>query len=318
MPDARPNDILPDARPDNWVDRYAPDRMRPWLKLGRFDRPTGIWLLMLPGWQGAALAASMAGTWPDLLLLAKIFAGAALMRAAGCAYNDIVDRDLDAKVARTAGRPVASGRISVRQAWAFLVACSLAAALILFTLPPLAIGLGIASLLLVAAYPFMKRITWWPQAWLGLTFNWGALLGFAAVTGEITPPAVFLYLCGVFWTLGYDTIYAVQDMEDDALAGIRSSARRLGSSAPRAVLGFYVLAFGMALICAFTARLGPLFLPLAAGYGVHLSRQAARLDMNDPAGALVLFRSNALAGLILFAALVAGQFGQGLWGGGGL
>ncbi len=148
MLDVRPTDILPDARPDNWVDRYAPDRMRPWLKLGRFDRPAGIWLLMLPGWQGAALAASMAGRWPDLLLLAKIFAGAALMRAAGCAYNDIVDRDLDAKVARTAGRPVASGRISVRQAWAFVVACSLAAALILFTLPPLAIGLGIASLLL--------------------------------------------------------------------------------------------------------------------------------------------------------------------------
>jgi 4-hydroxybenzoate polyprenyltransferase len=318
MPDARPNDILPDARPDNWVDRYAPDRIRPWLKLGRFDRPTGIWLLMLPGWQGAALAASMAGTWPDLLLLAKIFAGAALMRAAGCAYNDIVDRDLDAKVARTAGRPVASGRISVRQAWAFVVACSLAAALILFTLPPLAIALGIASLLLVAAYPFMKRITWWPQAWLGLTFNWGALLGFAAATGSLELPAYLLYAAGLFWTLGYDTIYAVQDMEDDALAGIRSSARRLGRRAPRAVLGFYVLAFALALACAFAARLGPLFLPLAAGYGVHLSRQAARLDLDDPAGALGLFRSNALAGLFLFAALVAGQFGQGLWGGGGL
>ena len=318
MPDARANDILPDARPDNWVDRYAPDRIRPWLKLGRFDRPTGIWLLMLPGWQGAALAASMAGTWPDLLLLAKIFAGAALMRAAGCAYNDIVDRDLDAQVARTAGRPVASGRISVRQAWAFIVACSLAAALILFTLPPLAIALGIASLLLVAAYPFMKRITWWPQAWLGLTFNWGALLGFAAATGSLELPAYLLYAAGLFWTLGYDTIYAVQDMEDDALAGIRSSARRLGRRAPQAVLGFYVLAFALTLACAFAARLGPLFLPLAAGYGVQLSRQAARLDLDDPAGALSLFRSNALAGLILFAALVAGQFGQGLWGGGGL
>jgi 4-hydroxybenzoate polyprenyltransferase len=202
MPDERPTDILPDARPDNWVDRYAPDRLRPWLKLGRFDRPAGIWLLMLPGWQGAALAASMAGRWPDLLLLAKIFFGAALMRAAGCAYNDIVDRDLDAKVARTAGRPVASGRISVRQAWAFVIACSLAAALILFTLPPLAIGLGIASLLLVAAYPFMKRITWWPQAWLGLTFNWGALLGFAAAAGHLGTPAYLLYAAGLFWTLG--------------------------------------------------------------------------------------------------------------------
>ena len=318
MPETPQSEILPDARPDNWVDRFAPEGLRPWLKLGRFDRPTGIWLLMLPGWQGVALATSMAGRWPDLLLLAKIFAGAALMRAAGCAYNDIVDRDLDAKVARTAGRPVASGRISVRQAWAYLVACSLLAAAILFTLPPLAIGLGIGSLLLVAAYPFMKRITWWPQAWLGLTFNWGALLGFAAVTGEIGLPAILLYLGGVFWTLGYDTIYAVQDMEDDALAGIRSSARRLGPSAPKAVLGVYVLAFLLALACAFTARLGPLFPPLAAGYGLHLSRQAARLDMGDPTGALALFRSNALAGLILFAALAAGQFGQGLWGGGGL
>ena len=318
MPETPKSEILPDARPDNWVDRFAPEGLRPWLKLGRFDRPTGIWLLMLPGWQGVALATSMAGRWPDLLLLAKIFAGAALMRAAGCAYNDIVDRDLDAKVARTAGRPVASGRISVRQAWAYRVVCSLAAAAILFTLPPLAIGLGIGSLLLVAAYPFMKRITWWPQAWLGLTFNWGALLGFAAVTGEIGLPAILLYLGGVFWTLGYDTIYAVQDMEDDALAGIRSSARRLGPSAPKAVLGVYVLAFLLALACAFTARLGPLFPPLAAGYGLHLSRQAARLDMGDPTGALALFRSNALAGLILFAALAAGQFGQGLWGGGGL
>jgi 4-hydroxybenzoate polyprenyltransferase len=318
MPETPKSEILPDARPDNWVDRFAPEGLRPWLKLGRFDRSTGIWLLMLPGWQGVALATSMAGRWPDLLLLAKIFAGAALMRAAGCAYNDIVDRDLDAKVARTAGRPVASGRISVRQAWAYLVVCSLAAAAILFTLPPLAIGLGIGSLLLVAAYPFMKRITWWPQAWLGLTFNWGALLGFAAVTGEIGLPAILLYLGGVFWTLGYDTIYAVQDMEDDALAGIRSSARRLGPSAPKAVLGVYVLAFLLALACAFTARLGPLFPPLAAGYGLHLSRQAARLDMGDPTSALALFRSNALAGLILFAALAAGQFGQGLWGGGGL
>ena len=318
MPETPKSEILPDARPDNWVDRFAPEGLRPWLKLGRFDRPTGIWLLMLPGWQGVALATSMAGRWPDLVLLAKIFAGAALMRAAGCAYNDIVDRDLDAKVARTAGRPVASGRISVQQAVAFLVVCSLLAAAILFTLPPLAIGLGMGSLLLVAAYPFMKRITWWPQAWLGLTFNWGALLGFAAVTGEIGLPAILLYLGGVFWTLGYDTIYAVQDMEDDALAGIRSSARRLGPSAPKAVLGVYVLAFLLALACAFTARLGPLFPPLAAGYGLHLSRQAARLDMGDPAGALALFRSNALAGLILFAALAAGQFGQGLWGGGGL
>ena len=311
---------LPDA-PTNWVDRHAPEGLKPWLKLGRFDRPIGIWLLLLPGWQGIALALGQYRKTPDLYdawLVLGFALGACLMRAAGCAFNDIVDRNIDAKVARTAMRPIPSGRISVKQALAFVIGCSLISLLILLTLNLTAILLGVASLALVAAYPFMKRITWWPQAWLGLTFNWGALLGFAAVTGEIGLPAILLYLGGVFWTLGYDTIYAVQDMEDDALAGIRSSARRLGPSAPKAVLGVYVLAFLLALACAFTARLGPLFPPLAAGYGLHLSRQAARLDMGDPTGALALFRSNALAGLILFAALAAGQFGQGLWGGGGL
>src|SRR3954471_4126953 len=165
---------LPDALPSNWVDRHAPPGLRPWLKLGRFDRPVGIWLLMLPGWQGAALAAAMDGRAPDLVLLAKIFVGAALMRAAGCAWNDILDRDIDAKVARTAARPVASGQISVKQALLFAALCSLVSFAILATMPPMAIALGVGSLLLVAAYPLMKRITWWPQAWLGLTFNWGA------------------------------------------------------------------------------------------------------------------------------------------------
>lgn len=319
MTKASPNPVLlPDAAPDNWVDRFAPLALRPWLKLGRFDRPAGIWLLLLPGWQGLALAGAMDGKLPDPWLMVLFAAGSALMRAAGCAYNDIVDRDFDAKVARTAARPIPSGQISVKQAWGFVLVCLLISFLILISLPPLAIGLGVGSLALVTAYPFMKRITWWPQAWLGLTFNWGALLGFAAATGELGMPAILLYLGGVFWTLGYDTLYAVQDMEDDALAGIKSSARRLGPSAPKAVLGFYALAFLFALACAFAARLGPLFLPLAAGYGLHLSRQAARLDMDDPRGALALFRSNALAGLILFAAIVAGRFGQGLWGGGGL
>src|SRR5690349_18870650 len=171
---------LPDAAPTNWVDAYAPASLRPWLKLGRFDRPAGIWLLMLPGWQGVALASAIDHGAPPLGLLAKIFLGAALMRAAGCAYNDIVDRDIDAKVARTAARPIPAGQIGVGQAWGFVAACCLISLAILLTLGPLAIGLGIGSLALVAAYPFMKRITWWPQAWLGLTFNWGALLGFAA------------------------------------------------------------------------------------------------------------------------------------------
>ncbi len=301
-------DRLPDAAPANWVDRYAPPLLRPWLKLGRFDRPTGIWLLMLPGWQGVALAAAMEGLLPDLLLLAKFFVGAALMRAAGCAYNDIVDRDIDAKVARTAARPVASGQISVKQAWAYIAACSLISLAILLTMPLIAIGLGVASLALVAAYPFMKRITWWPQAWLGLTFNWGALLGYAAATGTLGWPAALLYASGIFWTLGYDTIYAVQDIEDDALIGVKSSTRRLGDNLQKGVLFFYVACFALVLAAAWAGGLGPLFLPPVALYGMHLSRQAARLDVNDGPGALALFKSNSFAGFLLFLAMVAGSW----------
>ncbi|MDX5329858.1 MAG: 4-hydroxybenzoate octaprenyltransferase [Caulobacteraceae bacterium] len=306
---------LPDAAPTNWVDRRAPAALRPWLKLGRFDRPTGIWLLMLPGWQGIALAGAMEGEMPDWRWLAAFFIGAALMRAAGCAYNDIVDRDFDAKVSRTAGRPIPSGQITVRQAWAFVIVCCLVSLGILLTMPPVAIALGAGSLALVAAYPFMKRITWWPQAWLGLTFNWGALLGFAAVTGGVGWPAVLLYACGIFWTLGYDTIYAIQDLEDDALAGVKSSVRRLGAATPKAVLAFYVLSFACALAAAWAAGLGPLFLPPAALFGLHLSHQAAKVRLDDPQGALTLFKSNAVAGLALFLALAAGAWGgpQGLF-----
>jgi 4-hydroxybenzoate polyprenyltransferase len=327
---------LPDAAPTNWVDRWAPTALRPWLKLGRFDRPAGIWLLMLPGWQGIALAAAMRGRLPDPLLLALFFLGAALMRAAGCAYNDIVDRDIDAKVARTAARPVASGQISVKQAWAFVVGCSLVSLLVLLMLPPLCWLLGVLSLGLVAAYPFMKRITWWPQAWLGLTFNWGALMGYAAGTvggvvvplgliwmlnnggfgaaslmvvapGYLTIPALFLYAGGVAWTLGYDTVYAIQDLEDDALAGVKSSARRLGGAAPRAVLVFYAFAAGLPAIAGALAGLGPLFYAGLAVYAAHLlAWQAMRVRTDDPTLALKIFKSNSWAGLILFAALATG------------
>jgi len=307
LPDASlPDAPLPDAAPGNWVDRRAPGAWRPWLKLGRFDRPAGAWLLLLPGWQGVALACAAEGRWPDPLLLALIGAGAFLMRAAGCAYNDIVDRKVDALVARTARRPVASGQISPKAAAIFAGALALTSLGILLTMNLTAIALGAGSLLLVAAYPFMKRITGWPQAWLGLTFNWGALLGYAAVTGTVGWPAALLYASGVFWTLGYDTIYALQDVEDDALAGVKSSARSLGPRTRPAVLAFYVAAFGLAMAAAATAQLGPLFLPLAALYGLHLSRQAAALQGPDTALALRLFRSNREAGLILFAALAAG------------
>lgn len=298
--------VLPDAAPGNWVDRRAPAPLRPWLKLGRFDRPAGIWLLMLPGWQGLALADGAEGRWPTLWLLLAFAIGAALMRAAGCAFNDIVDRDIDAKVARTAARPVASGAISVKQAWAFLVGCSLISFLILLTLGTAAIALGVASLALVAAYPFMKRITWWPQAWLGLTFNWGALMGWAAVTGGIETPSLLLYAGGVFWTLGYDTIYAVQDLEDDALAGVKSSARRLGGGLRRGVSLFYALAAGCALLAGWTADLGPLFYVGWLAYVLHLCWQASRVRLDDPVLCLSLFRSNRDAGLLLFAAVALG------------
>lgn len=306
-----PSAPLPDAAPTNWVDTYAPAALRPWLKLGRFDRPVGIWLLMLPGWQGIALAAAMAGKLPDLRLLVLVFLGAALMRAAGCAYNDIVDRDIDARVARTAGRPIPSGQITVKQAWGFVVACCAVSFLILISLPPLAIGLGVGSLALVAAYPFMKRITWWPQAWLGLTFNWGALLGFAAASGQLSLPALLLYASGVFWTLGYDTIYAIQDIEDDALAGVKSSARRLGEKAPRAVASFYLLALAFALAASVVAGLGLGFSVGLIGLAIHLGLQARRVRIDDGALALKLFRSNTGAGLILFAAIVAGSWVPG-------
>ena len=302
---------LPDAVATNWVDRHAPVGLRPWLKLGRFDRPTGIWLLLLPGWQGIALAAAMERRLPDLRLIVLFAVGSALMRAAGCAFNDIVDRDIDAKVARTAARPLASGQISVKGALAFVAACCLISLAILLTFNWATIALGVASLALVAIYPFMKRITWWPQAWLGLTFNWGALMGFAAASGGLNAAALLLYAGGVFWTLGYDTIYAVQDLEDDALAGVKSSARRLGEAAPRGVLIFYFLALVLAATACMAGGLGPLFLPLVVVYGVHLIRQARALRIDDPVLALRLFKSNRDAGLILLAALIAGAWRAG-------
>ena len=324
----------PDAAPTTWVDRHAPPAWRPWLKLGRLDRPTGIWLLMLPGWQGIALAGAMHGEGPDPRLLALFAAGSGLMRAAGCAFNDIIDRDFDARVARTAGRPLASGQITVRGAWTFLTVCAVGGLGILLSLNLLCFYLGVASLGLVAAYPFMKRITWWPQAWLGLTFNWGALMGFAAALGgpslamilaliagaglagthlsaQVEPlpwPAVLLYAAGALWTLGYDTIYAVQDMEDDSLIGVKSSALRLGDAAPRAVTAFYAASLALALSAGWLAGLGPLFTIGAGGLGLQLTWQARKLRVEDPVLALALFKSNATAGLILFAALTAGAW----------
>jgi 4-hydroxybenzoate polyprenyltransferase len=298
--------VLPDAAPRNWVDRYAPAGLRPWLKLGRFDRPAGIWLLLLPGWQGIALADAEEGRWPDWRLLLLFLVGATVMRAAGCAYNDIVDRDIDARVARTAERPVASGRIPVRAAWAYIVALCLVGFAVLIQLDIVAIVLGVSSLGLVAAYPFMKRITWWPQAWLGLTFNWGALVGYAALDGVLTAQAMLLYASGFFWTLGYDTIYALQDLEDDALVGVKSSARRLAGRIREGLMVFFVLSAALALAAGITARLGLLFYLGWLLFAAHLLRQAVVLRPDDPAQALRLFRSNRDAGLLLFAAIALG------------
>ncbi|HXQ11833.1 MAG TPA: UbiA family prenyltransferase [Caulobacteraceae bacterium] len=326
---------LPDAARDNWVDRFAPGALRPWLKLGRFDRPIGIWLLLVPGWQGIALASAMQHRWPSPWLIVAFAVGAALMRAAGCAYNDIVDRDIDARVARTAERPVASGRIRLAHAWLFIAGCLLASLAILLTFNPLAVALGAASLLLVAAYPFMKRITWWPQAWLGLTFNWGIPLGFTAAASNLPSawrvigllllpgrhpplaaswtlsldlPALLLYLAAVFWTFGYDTIYALQDLEDDALVGVKSSARRLGDGVSLGVFSVYAVAIGLVFAAGWVARLGPLFGFGAIVYAAHLLRQPFALKVDDPARALRLFKSNRDAALILLAALAAGAW----------
>lgn len=320
---------LPDAG-SNWVDRHAPEGLKPWLKLGRFDRPIGIWLLLIPGWQGIALALAQYRKTPDLYdawLFLGFALGACLMRAAGCAFNDIVDRDIDAKVARTALRPIPSGRISVKQAIAFVIGCSLVSLLILLTLNWTAVLLGIASLALVAAYPFMKRITWWPQAWLGLTFNWGALMGYvaaafgggtwialavspdAADVANVAPvmlPALLLYFGAVFWTLGYDTIYALQDIEDDAMVGVKSSARRLGPKVRDGVAFFYLLTVILTVGMGATAGLGPLFYVVLLPWAAHLFRQFRDLRADNPPLALSLFRSNRDAGLILLSAIILG------------
>ena len=258
---------------------------RPYLRLARLDRPIGTWLLLWPCWWAIALASG--GIWLMLFAL-----GAVVMRGAGCTFNDIVDRDLDAQVARTANRPLPSGAVSVPAAWIFLIAqCGVGLA-ILLSLNDFAIAVGVASLLPVAVYPFMKRITYWPQLFLGIAFNWGALLGWAAVTGELALPAIWLYLGGIFWTLGYDTIYALQDVEDDVLIGVKSSALRLGARSRPAIAGFYGAAMALFALVGWTGGMGWGFWPLLGLAGAHLMWQAAGLKPDNPANCLRMFRSN--------------------------
>ena len=277
-----------------------PAALRPYAALMRIDRPIGTWLLYWPCAWSVALA-GVAGKWGLFLALGL---GAFAMRSAGCAYNDIVDRDLDARVARTRLRPLPSGRVSVRAAWGLVVGLSLIGLMVLLTLPRTAQLVALASLALVAAYPYMKRITWWPQAWLGLVFSWGALVGWPAVTGTLALPTALLWLGSVFWVIGYDTLYAIQDIEDDALVGVKSSARALGANARLGVGVCYFLALAGWGAAVWAARPQALALLALLPAALHLGRQVARADPANGALALELFRSNRFTGLLLFAGFV--------------
>lgn len=295
-----------DATPRNWVDRWAPVATRPYLRLARADRPIGTWLLLWPCWWSVALAALAKGDpAPSPLFLILFAIGSIAMRAAGCAYNDIVDRDFDAKVARTRLRPIPSGQISLRQAYIFMGAMCLIGLVVLLQFNLQTIILGIASLGIVAVYPFMKRITHWPQAVLGLAFSWGALMGWCAVFASLATPALLLYAGAVAWTIGYDTIYAHQDKEDDALLGLKSSALRLGS-ATRPWLGiFYAISALATLAAGLTAGAGTVFIAGMIIAGAHLAWQVATIDIEDSANCLTRFRANRDYGLIVFCALFA-------------
>lgn len=297
--------MTPDAVPGNWV-THMPGFAQPYLRLARADRPIGTWLLLIPCWQGMALAnASADFSLATALWFALLFAvGAFVMRGAGCAYNDIVDRDFDAKVERTALRPIAAGEISVMQAWGFLIALALIGLVVLLQFNRTAIMLGFASLALVAAYPFMKRVTWWPQAWLGLTFNWGALLAFAAIAGALAPEAFLIYAAGFFWTLGYDTIYAHQDKEDDALIGVKSSALRLGAASRKWIGVFYACVIALFAAAGLSAGFSILYFIALAPAAMHFAWQVASLDINNGTACLALFKSNRTAGLLLLGALI--------------
>lgn len=296
-------DIVPDSEHRGLVGALPP-LARDLALLARLDRPIGWWLLFWPGAWAVALAGEAFARW-DLLLW--LLAGAIAMRGAGCVYNDIVDRDLDRQVARTAARPLASGAVSLRLAWAWLALLSLVGLVVLVQLRPLAAGIALASLALVAAYPFMKRITWWPQAWLGLVFAWAALVGWAEAWGAVAQPGLLLYAGSIAWVIGYDTIYALQDREDDALVGVRSSALRLGRAVRPGVAGFYAAALALWGAAFWSLRPDPLALAALLPVGAHLAWQVATLRADDGAGALARFRANRFAGLLMMlACLVVG------------
>ena len=295
-----------DAVAGHWVDRIAPRWARPYLRLARIDRPIGWWLLLLPCWWSASLAAIRSGAaFPDPVHLVLFFVGAVAMRGAGSTYNDIADRDLDAQVERTRSRPLPSGQVRARQAAVFLVVQALIGLAVLLQFNGTAIGVGIASLVPVAIYPFMKRVMPVPQAVLGLAFAWGALMGWVAVFGRLDAPALLLYAGTIAWVIGYDTIYAVQDIEDDEIAGIRSSARFFGRRMRGAIGLCYGASVGFIALATILAGAGPVGLLGVGLFAAHLGRQVLRLDTRDGRGALTLFRSNREAGLILFLGFAA-------------
>ncbi len=316
-PDSSPSSIIADAVSGNWVDARAPEGAKPYLKLARFDRPIGSWLLFWPCWWSLALAASEpsvfrwsawgANGWPDPLLLALFFVGAFVMRGAGCTLNDIADRNFDGMVERTALRPIPSGQVSVFQAFLWMGLLGLIGLGVLLTFNPFAIALGAASLVIVAVYPFMKRITYWPQFVLGLAFNWGALLGWAAVTGGLAAGPIALYAAGIAWTLGYDTIYAHQDKEDDVLIGVKSTALRFGPTTKNWLAVFYTIAIAGIAAAGFIVGLSWLFYAGLAVAAAQLVWQIVDLDIDDSADCLAKFKSNHPFGLIVFLAIVAGQ-----------
>lgn len=288
----------------DWIDRLIPAPIRPYLRLMRLDRPIGSWLLLFPCWWSVALAGDR---WPDLRLMALFGIGAVIMRGAGCTFNDIIDRDLDAQVARTARRPIPSGAVTPFQAALFMLAQLVVGLAILLQFNHAAILTGICSLFLVFTYPFMKRFTFWPQAWLGLAFNWGALMGWVAVHGHLAMPAFILYAAGLMWTLGYDTIYALQDKKDDPNAGIKSTALQFGAYAPYWVAFFYVLTMLLLGLAGHSAGLSWLFYPLLLAPAAQLVWQVTTLRMEEPRDCLAKFRSNRWFGWLVLAAIIVGR-----------
>ena len=294
-----------DIASDGWIDRRLPGWSRPYLKLARLDRPTGIWLLLLPCWWAIALASPTAATGIGMTVLFTICA--IVMRGAGCTVNDIIDRKIDAQVERTRGRPLPSGQVGLFGALVFLGILLTLGLAVLVQLNRLTIVLGVASLVLVGLYPLMKRWTWWPQAFLGLTFNWGAIMGWSAVTGHIGLGAILLYGAGFCWTLVYDTIYAHQDARDDAAAGVRSTARWFGRFSKLWLAGFALAMLGLIALAGDEAGLGVVFRYLLIPVAAHLGYLLLPWDSNDPRDCLRRFQASRWTGLLVVAAIALGR-----------